>query len=88
MGNNLSSTFVPDTSKDVLSVTDAAADITLIIIWGLVAYACAMIWTSCALIDRWKGPADKIRVGGPSVLAAVLLSAVWPVVLMYLLLSG
>ncbi|GJN77082.1 hypothetical protein PLIIFM63780_000570 [Purpureocillium lilacinum] len=63
MGNNLSSTFVPDTSKVVLSVPDRNADIILGIVWLLALYACAIIFSTCALVDRWKGPADKIRVG-------------------------
>lgn len=88
MGNNLSSTFVPDTSKVVLSAPDAFADILLVVIWGLVLYACAMIFTTCTLIDRWKGPTDKIRVGGGSVLVAIILSSMWPVVMAYLVFTG
>lgn len=88
MGNNLSSTFVPDTSKDVLSAPDAAADIMVAVIWASVLYACAMIWSTCALVDRWKGPTDKIRVGGGSVLAALVLSTAWPVVMGYLVFAG
>ncbi|POR37007.1 Uncharacterized protein TPAR_02797 [Tolypocladium paradoxum] len=64
MGGNLSSTFVPDTSGVVLSEADRDANITMVIIWLLVLYALAMIFSTCALIDRWKGPTDKIRVGG------------------------
>ncbi|UNI13853.1 hypothetical protein JDV02_000551 [Purpureocillium takamizusanense] len=85
MGNNLSSTFVPDTSKVVLNVPDRNADILLGIIWLLVLYVCAMIFSTCALVDRWKGPADKIRVGAGSVMGAALLSTAWPVVTVYLL---
>jgi hypothetical protein len=88
MGNNLSSTFVPDTSKVVLSPPDRFADILLVVIWGIVLYMCAMIFTTCTLIDRWKGPSDKIRVGGGSVLVAIFLSTAWPVVMAYLVFSG
>lgn len=88
MGANLSSTFVPDTSKVVLSPTDRFGDLLVVIIWGLVIYAIAMIFTTCALVDRWKGPADKIRVGGGSVLVALMLSTAWPVVMAYLVFSG
>jgi hypothetical protein len=88
MGNNLSSTFVPDTSKVVLSKPDAFADIILVVIWGLVLYVFAMIFTTCALVDRWKGPTDKIRVGGGSVLVAIALSTAWPVVMAYIMFSG
>ncbi|KND86988.1 hypothetical protein TOPH_08350 [Tolypocladium ophioglossoides CBS 100239] len=66
MGANLSSTLVPDTSKVVLSPTDRNADITLAVIWVLVLYGFAIIFSTCALVDRWKGPTDKIRVGGRS----------------------
>lgn len=88
MGNNLSSTFVPDTSKDVLSEPDAFADILLAVIWGIVLYTFAMIFTTCKLIDRWRGPADKIRVGGGGVLLALILSSMWPVVMSYLIFAG
>lgn len=87
MGNNLSSTFVPDTSKVVLSVPDRTADIVLLPLWGGAIYVMAMIWSTCALVDRWKGPRDAVRVGGPSVLGAMLLSVAWPVVMLYLLMS-
>ncbi|PHH83260.1 hypothetical protein CDD82_2680 [Ophiocordyceps australis] len=88
MGNNLSSTFVPDLSKVVLSPQDRNADIILAIIWVAVLYVCAMIFSTCTLIDRWKGPADKIRVGGGGVLGALLLSVVWPVVMLYLVFAN
>ncbi|KAH7329431.1 hypothetical protein B0I35DRAFT_474036 [Stachybotrys elegans] len=42
---------------------------------------------TCVLIDRWKGPHDKIRQGGGSVLVAFVLSAAWPVVMTYLFLN-
>ncbi|KAL6884964.1 hypothetical protein HDV57DRAFT_515963 [Trichoderma longibrachiatum] len=64
MGNNLSSTFEPDLSKVALSPSDRGADIILGVIWLLVIYALVMVWTTCALVDRWKGPQDRIRVGG------------------------
>lgn len=85
MGNNLSSTLVPDTSKVVLSPTDRFADIVLVVVWGCAIYSFAMIFTTCALIDRWKGPADKIRVGGGSVVLALLLSTAWPLVMAYII---
>ncbi|PHH90528.1 hypothetical protein CDD83_3370 [Cordyceps sp. RAO-2017] len=88
MGANLSSTFVPDTSKVVLSEPDRNADIILAIIWVLVLYACAMIFSTCTLIDRWKGPTDKIRVGAGSVVGALVLSTAWPVVMLYLIFAN
>ncbi|EHK15335.1 uncharacterized protein TRIVIDRAFT_56512 [Trichoderma virens Gv29-8] len=84
MGANLSSTFEPDLSKVVLSPTDRTADIILGVTWLLVIYAIVMIWTTCALVDRWKGPQDRIRVGGGRVLMALVMSAAWPAVVVYL----
>lgn len=85
MGNNLSSTFVPDTSAVVLSDIDRASDIKLIIFWVASLYGCAMIFSTCALIDRWKGPYDRVKTGLGSLLLAVLLSTAWPVVMVYML---
>jgi hypothetical protein len=67
-----------------LSEIDRAGDILVLGLWGGVIYAIAMVWTTCALIDRWRGPYDKIRTGKGSVMAALVLSALWPVVLVYL----
>lgn len=88
MGNNLSSTFVPDTSKVVLSPMDRDSDIIMAVIWALTLYTCAMIFSTCTLVDRWKGPADKTRVGPASVAGALLLSTAWPVVMLYLMFAG
>lgn len=87
MGGNLSSTFVPDTSGAVFSHQDRAAGLKLIIFWVGTLYGCAMIFSTCALVDRWKGPYDKIKTGAGSVMAALLLSTAWPVVMAYLLMS-
>ncbi|KAJ4329430.1 hypothetical protein N0V84_000064 [Fusarium piperis] len=87
MGNNLSSTFVPDTSGVVFSPEDRGSAIKLGIFWAASLYGCAMIFSTCALVDRWKGPFDKIHVGFSSVMAALLLSTCWPVVMVYLFLS-
>ncbi|RFN50004.1 hypothetical protein FIE12Z_5742 [Fusarium flagelliforme] len=87
MGANLSSTFVPDLSGVVISPEDRHADMFLGIFWAASLYACAMIFSTCALIDRWKGPYDRVRTGGGSVLGALLLSTAWPVVMAYLIFS-
>ncbi|KAM0199119.1 hypothetical protein ACHAPA_003721 [Fusarium lateritium] len=87
MGANLSSTFVPDLSGVVLSPQDRDADIHLAVFWAASLYACAMVFSTCALIDRWKGPYDRVRTTGGSVLGAMLLSTAWPVVMAYLLFS-
>ncbi|KAG6008556.1 hypothetical protein E4U43_000128 [Claviceps pusilla] len=87
MGNNLSSTS-PKTPHVVLSASDRAADILLLAIWAFALYSCAVIYTTCVLVDRWKGPADKVRVGRGSVLVAVVLSTLWPVVMVYMIFEG
>lgn len=87
MGANLSVTVEPDLSGVTWSPGDRNAFIMLGIIWALVFYACAMIYTTCALIDRWKGPGDKIRTGRSSVFAALMLSTGWPVVMAYMMVS-
>ncbi|KAF5018945.1 hypothetical protein F66182_9061 [Fusarium sp. NRRL 66182] len=87
MGNNLSSTFVPDTSGVVFSPQDRTSGIFLAVFWGSSLYACAMIFATCALIDRWKGPYDRVRTEVSSVFAAILLSTAWPVVMAYLIMS-
>ncbi|KAG5661480.1 hypothetical protein HG530_003715 [Fusarium avenaceum] len=87
MGANLSSTFVPDLSGVVLSPEDRNADIHLAVFWAGSLYAIAMVFSTCALIDRWKGPYDRVRTTGGSVLGALLLSTAWPVVMAYLLFS-
>ncbi|KAJ6788991.1 hypothetical protein PWT90_02587 [Aphanocladium album] len=88
MGANLSSTFEPDTSKVVLSPQDRFADILTAGLWAGALYAIVMIWTTCALIDRWRGPMDKIRTGPGAVFGALILSTAWPVVMLYLLMNS
>ncbi|KAF4983093.1 hypothetical protein FZEAL_1422 [Fusarium zealandicum] len=67
MGNNLSSTTIPDTSGVVLSPEDRSTAIKLAIFWAASLYGFAMIFSTCALIDRWKGPYDRIQttLGSP-----------------------
>ncbi len=88
MGGNLSSTFEPDTSKVVLSPQDRFADILMAVLIAGSLYAILMIWTTCALIDRWRGPTDKIRTGPGSVFVALVLSTAWPVVMVYILMNS
>jgi hypothetical protein len=88
MGNNLSNPVLPDLSGVVLSPSDANADLILAGFWIGVPYVCAMIFSTCTLIDRWRGPHDKIRTGPSNVLAALILSAAWPVVMAYILVSS
>lgn len=85
--DNLYSTTVVDTSVDVIIPGDAHAELVLLILWLSSIYAMAMIWSTCALADRWRGPRGKNSVGLGGTLSAVLLSTAWPVVLVYLMVS-
>ena len=87
MGNNLSSEFEPDLSGVVLSPMDRDANLMLLGIWCGVLYVFAMIMSTCLLVDRWRGPLDKNPTGPSSVVQAVVLSTVWPVVVGYVMVS-
>ncbi len=88
MGANLSSTKVVDTSKDIVGVGDAQNDMRLALLWLGAFYAMGMIGATLGLVDRWKGPRSERRVGFASVLAAMLLSTAWPLVMVYLLFAS
>lgn len=88
MGANLSNPFIPDTSKDVIGAGDRFAEAFLGIAWVSAIYAMVMIFTTCALVDRWRGPNGTRSVGAASVLAALLMSTAWPLVLLYLMVSS
>lgn len=87
MGQAFSVEF-PDTSKDVISAADAFTELVLAVCWAGSFYAMGMIFTSLQLIDRWRGPRDDYSVGLSSVLAALLLSIAWPIVLVVLALNN
>ncbi|CAK7244449.1 MAG: hypothetical protein STHCBS139747_005989 [Sporothrix thermara] len=87
MGQHFSVIF-PDTSKDVISPSDATAELFLALAWLCTFYGIGMIFTTTQIIDRWRGPRDDIPTGLASVLAALLLSAAWPVVLTILFFSS
>lgn len=87
MGANLSSKVTVDTSQDIIAPQDALNDRNAAFLWIGAVYGIAMIWSTVLLVDRWRGPEGKRRVGCPSALAAILLSIAWPVVFVYLLVS-
>lgn len=64
-----------------VSPSDALADTILGVAWGGAFYLIGMIWTTLALIDRWRGPHGDGEIGLFSVVAALLLSVPWPVVI-------
>lgn len=70
-----------------VSPSDQLSDIILGVSWLASLYVVGMIWTTLALLDRWKGPNDKGQIGFFSVLAAILLSAAWPATLLLLAVS-
>lgn len=88
MGQNLSSKVVVDTTKDLISPEDAVNEKILLILWLCSAYAIAMIWSTVMLVDRWGGPHGGRKIGFGSVIAAILLSSAWPLVFVYLMMSG
>lgn len=88
MGANLSTTVEPDLSKVVWSPTDQAAGLILAVLWAGALYTIAMIFSTLALVDRWRGPHDKNATTGGSVMAAVLLSTAWPIVLAYIMMNS
>jgi hypothetical protein len=88
MGQNLSSKIVVDTSPDVISPQDGFNTKQMFLLWAASFYAVAMIWSTTALVDRWRGPQGNRGVSFASVIAAIILSTAWPVVFLYLIMSG
>ncbi|SPQ24241.1 45541b1f-861d-4ca6-b987-c6b56866da85 [Thermothielavioides terrestris] len=77
MGQNLSlSEKFADTSKATLSPFDRENDIILGVIWASCFYAFGMIWNGERGINIF------------SILAALLLSTGWPVILLYFAMSS
>lgn len=87
MGANLSSTTAVDASKDIIAPGDRLAEMILGVAWLGAFYGMAMIFCTCALVDRWRGPHGDRSISGISVLAALLMSAAWPLVAVYLMMS-
>lgn len=71
-----------------LAPSDQLAGIILGVAWAGSLYAVGMIWTALALIDRWRGPHGENSIGLFSVLAALILAAAWPAVLLILAASS
>ncbi|CAK7217916.1 hypothetical protein SCUCBS95973_003310 [Sporothrix curviconia] len=87
MGQHFSVIF-PDESLDVISPSDAHAELFLAIAWASTFYGIGMIFTTTKIIDRWRGPRDDNPTGFFALLAALLLSAAWPAVLVILAISS
>lgn len=80
---------IDETINNAVAVSpeDQLSDIILGVAWAGSTYVVGMIWTTLALIDRWRGPQGKTRIGLFSVLGAIILSSAWPVVLLLLAVS-
>lgn len=84
MGANLSSQEVVDTSADVIILGDSRSELYLLFFTAGSVYAMGMILGTVQLVDHWRGPVGDRSVGLPGVLAAILLSVGWPLILFYL----
>jgi len=78
----------PSTALDIPSAEEHRANrelglLVLLAVWGI-----AMIWSITLLVDRWRGPMGNRAVGFGSVLAAFILSTMWPIVFAYLFFSA
>lgn len=87
MGANLSVIDNVDTSVDIVSPGDLATQARLAIMWAGAFYVMCMIWATGLLADRWRGPRGSNGISGAGVLAAMLLSTGWPVVVAYLMVT-
>lgn len=76
-----------DTSVDRIVAGNRSAELVLLILWAGAFWVMAMIWFTAALADRWRGPHGTSKVGFAGVIGALLCSAAWPLVAVYLVTS-
>lgn len=90
MGANLSSAVVThvDTSLDVISPEDFFNTRQMVFLWLGAIQGIFMILATTLLVDRWRGPQGTSKVGFVSVMAAIILSAAWPVIFLYMMMAG
>jgi hypothetical protein len=90
MGANLSSAIIThvDTSLDVISPQDAFNTRNMALLWLGAFQGIMMILATTLLVDRWRGPQGTSKVGFVSVVAALILSAAWPVIFLYMMMAG
>lgn len=90
MGANLSSAIIThvDTSLDVISPEDALNTRNMALLWLGALQGIMMILATTLLVDRWRGPQGTSKVGFVSVVAALVLSAAWPVIFLYMMMAG
>lgn len=72
----------PNAAALAMSAQDQLADTILGLLWVGVVYVFGMIWTTLALIDRWRGPHGDGEINFLAVIAAVMLAIPWPAVLL------
>lgn len=70
----------PNTTP-AFSSQDGLADMILGLIWLGTFYVIGIIFTSLALIDRWRGPYGDGKIDYIAVLSAIGMACAWPVVL-------
>lgn len=75
-------TTITNPAALAVSPQDGLADMILGLLWVGVVYVFGMIWTTLALIDRWRGPHGSGEINFLAVIAAVLLAIPWPAVLL------
>lgn len=75
-------TSIPNPGNLAVSAQDALANTILGFLWLGAVYVFGMIWTTLALIDRWRGPHGDGEINFLAVMAAFLLAVPWPVVLL------
>ncbi|KAK4132155.1 hypothetical protein BT67DRAFT_386089 [Trichocladium antarcticum] len=89
MGQNLSvAEEFADTSTATFAPQDRANTMLLGILWACAAYGLGMIWCAVTLLSRWTGRDGDRDPSFLSILAAFLLSAGWPVILLYFAMAG
>lgn len=75
-------TSTPNAAALAMSAADSLADMILGLLWVGVLYVFGMIWTTLALIDRWRGPHGDGEINFLAVIAAFMLAVPWPAVLL------
>ncbi|KAH8890299.1 hypothetical protein GQ53DRAFT_183785 [Thozetella sp. PMI_491] len=72
---------------DIISPADRFSEMVLGIAWLGSLYGIAMIYCAVTLLTRWAGPNGERGFNFFSIIAAFVVSAGWPVVLIYLAMS-
>lgn len=75
-------TTTPNPFGLAVGAEDALANTILGFLWLAVVYVFGMIWTTLALIDRWRGPHGDGEINFLAVVAAFVLAVPWPAVLL------